>query len=101
VPAVRNLTVKWDALCGEDAACRHAVDRTKAGNVHAAELGKAAANVYEELQNGHWWDGKKKRRINNDVSKLALATNLSEMERNRSRTLCFCKRSTQARSKCA
>lgn len=89
VPSVRNLTLKWDALCGEEAACRHAVDRMKAGNVHAAELSKAAANVYEQLQSGHWWDGKKKRRINNDVSKLALATNLSEMERNLVKDLLF------------
>ena len=89
VPAVRNLTLKWDALCGDEAACRHAVDRTKAGNVHAAELTTAAANIYSVLAKGFWSDGKKKRRINNDVSKLALATNLSEMERNLVKDLLF------------
>ena len=38
VPAQRNLTTKWDALCGDDVACKHAVDREKAGNVLSAEL---------------------------------------------------------------
>ena len=38
VPAERNLTVKWDALCGDLLACKHSVDREKAGNVLAAEL---------------------------------------------------------------
>ena len=89
VPAVRNLTLKRDALFGDEAACRHAVDRSRAGNVHAAELIEAATNLYKKLQDGHWWDGKKKRRINGDVSKLALATDLTEMERNLIKDLVF------------
>ena len=30
IPAARNLAVKWKALCGDDAACRHAIDHNKA-----------------------------------------------------------------------
>lgn len=89
VPAVRNLTFKWDAQCGHEAACRHAVDRNTAGNVHAAELIEAAAKLYKKFQDGQWWDGKKKRRINTDFSKLALATDLTEMERNLIKDLVF------------
>ena len=82
VPAVRNLTLKWDALCGQEAACRHAVDRHTAGSVHAAEVAEAAAKLYNKLMHGHWLDGQKKRRINSDFSKLGLAMDLTEMERN-------------------
>ena len=81
VPAVRNLTLKCDALCGEEAARRHAVDKNTAGNVHAAEVTEAAANLYKKLMQGHWWDGRKKIIINSDFSKLPFAMNLSEMER--------------------
>ena len=49
VPAVRNLTLKWDALCGEEAACRHPVDKNTAGNVHAAEVTEAAEKLYKKL----------------------------------------------------
>ena len=89
VPANRNLTLKWDALCGAEAACRHAVDNNTAGNVHAAEVTEAARNLYNKLMHGHWWDGRKKRRINSDFSKLQLAMNLSEMERNLAKDLVF------------
>ena len=58
VPAVRNLTLKWDALCGEEAACRDSVDKNTAGNVHAAEVAEAAEKLYKKLIHGHWWDGK-------------------------------------------
>ena len=53
VPAARNLTLKWDALCGQEAACRHSVDRNTAGNVHAAEVTEAAAKLYNKLMHGH------------------------------------------------
>ena len=89
VPANRNLTLKWDALCGAEAACRHAVDNNTAGNVHAAEVTEAARNLYNKLMHGHWWDGRKKRLINSDFSKLQLAMNLSEMERNLAKDLVF------------
>ena len=82
MPAARNLTLKWDALCGQDAACRHSVDRNTAGNVHAAKVIESAAKLYKKLLHGHWWDGKKKRKINSDFSKLPLAMDLTEMERN-------------------
>ena len=46
VPAQRNLTTKWDALCGEEVACNHAVDREKAGKVLASELIESATKLY-------------------------------------------------------
>ena len=57
--------------------------------MHAAELIEAATKLYKKLKDGQWWDGKKKRRINSDFSKLALATDLSEMERNLVKDLVF------------
>ena len=45
VPAQRNLTTKWDALCGDDVACKHAVEREKAGNVLSAELVDSATQM--------------------------------------------------------
>ena len=89
VPGVRNLTVKWDALCGEDAACKHQVEKDKAGNVHAAELTEAAASLYRKLKDGQWWDGSKRRKINFDFSKLPLAVGLSQMEKNLVKDLTF------------
>jgi hypothetical protein len=82
VPAQRNLDAKWRALCGEDAAVKHEVDQKQPGNVHAAELTTAAAGLYKQLRVGHWFDGKKRRKINHDVSKLRYATNLSSTEKN-------------------
>ena len=89
VPANRNLTVKWDALCGNEVACKHNVDKNKAGNVHAAELSDAAGKLYHKLANGHWWDGKKRRKINHDFSKLKYATDLSDLEKKLVRDLSF------------
>ena len=43
VPCARNLGTKWQALCGDDAACRHPVDLGKAGVELAAELTDAAS----------------------------------------------------------
>ena len=87
--ANRNNNLKCDALCGAEAACRHAVDKNTAGNVHAAEVTDAIRNLYNTLMHGHWWDGRKKRMINSDFSKLQLAMNLSEMERNLAKDLVF------------
>ena len=89
MPTVRNLTLKWDALCGQEAACRHSVDRNTAGNVHAAEVIEAAAKLYKKLMHSHWWDGQKKRKINSNFSKLPLAMDLTEMERNLVKDLVF------------
>ena len=89
VPAARNLTLKWDALCGQEAACRHSVDRNAAGNVHAAEVSEAAAKLYKKLMHGHWWDGKMNRKINSDFSKLPLPMDLTKMERNLIKDLVF------------
>ena len=58
------------------------MDRNTAGNVHAAEVIEAAAKLYKKLMHGHWMDGKKQRKINSDFSKLLLAMDLTEMERN-------------------
>ena len=52
VPAMRNLTTKWSALSESAAACKHTVDKTKAGNVHAAELAQAGATLYEKAHEG-------------------------------------------------
>ena len=49
VPAQRNLTTRWDALCGGEVACKHVVDREKAGNVLSAELVDSATNLYDKL----------------------------------------------------
>ena len=54
VPAVRNLTTKFDELCGDDVACRHPVATDIAGQSHAAELTQAAANLYKRLANGYY-----------------------------------------------
>ena len=89
VPSARNLATKWKALCGDDAACRHKVDMDKPGTVLAAELSAAAAGLYEKLQKGYWWDGRKRRKINSDVSKLQYAQDLSPMERDLVRDLTF------------
>ena len=89
VPAARNLGVKWKALCGDDAACRHAVDPNKAGVEMAAELTEAAGALYEKLGKGYWWDGRKKRKINHDVTKLKYALGLSTAEKNLVKDLSF------------
>ena len=65
------------------------MDRNTAGNVHAAELTEAAAKLYKKLKDGQWWDGRTKQTINSDFSKLALATDLTEMERNLIKDLVF------------
>ena len=52
VPAARNLAVKWQALCGDDAACRHAVDPNKAGVEISAELPEAAGALYDKNREG-------------------------------------------------
>ena len=62
VPAQRNLTTKFDALCGEGVACKHAVDHAKAGNVLAAELVDAATKLYAKLAKGYWIDYRGKRK---------------------------------------
>ena len=89
VPAARNLAVKWKALCGDDAACRHPVDHQKAGVEMSAELTNAAGALYEKLHKGFWWDGRKKRKINNDVTKLPYALDLSTVEKNIAKDLSF------------
>ena len=89
VPAARNLATKWTALCGDDAACRHSVDVNKAGVELSAELTEAAGALYEKLSKGFWWDGRKRRKINHDVSKLRYALNLSAMEKDLVKDLAF------------
>ncbi len=89
VPAARNLGIKWKALCGDDAACRHHVDMQKAGVELSAELTDAASDLYEKLSKGFWWDGRKKRKINHDVTKLQYAVNLSPAERDLVRDMTF------------
>ena len=90
VPAQRNLTTKWDALCGDDVACKHAVDRDTAGNVLASELVESATKLYEKLTKGYWIDSLgKKRRINNDFTKLQYAENLTKMQKDLIRDMVF------------
>ena len=45
VPGARNIGIKWRALCGDDAACRHSVDMTEPGTILAADLSDAAAGL--------------------------------------------------------
>ena len=89
VPAMRNLTTKWSALSESSAACKHTVDREKAGNVHAAELAEAAAKLYERLAKGYYLHGSRRLPIKYDVSKLRYADKLTPMERNLIRDLEF------------
>ena len=90
VPAQRNLTTKWDALCGDDVACKHAVDREKAGNVLSAELVEAASKLYEKLAKGSWIDFQgTKRKINHDFTKLQYAENITPMQRDLIRDMTF------------
>lgn len=81
VPCARNLATKHKALCGNDLACKHTVDPNKAGVEVAAELTTAAASLYQKLVSGYWSDGRKRRKINHDVSKLQYALELSATER--------------------
>ena len=89
IPSARNLSTKHKALCGKDLACRHAVDNAKAGVETAAELTEAAETLYQKLAKGHWWDGRKKRKINHDVTKLQYAVGLSNPERDLVKDLAF------------
>ena len=52
VPAARNLGTKWKALCGNDAAVTHYVDRDRVGIENAAALSEAAGSCYEKLHSG-------------------------------------------------
>ena len=89
VPAARNLAIKWKALCGDDAACRHAVDTDKPGTELAAQLSDAAGQLYEKLAKGYYWDGRKRRKINHDITKLQYAIDLSTEERRLVKDLSF------------
>ena len=77
------------ALCGDAAACRHPVDTEKPGTELAAELSDAAAKLYVKLAQGYYWDGRKKRKINNDLTKLPYAMDLSIEERRLVKDLTF------------
>ena len=90
VPAQRNLTTKWDALCGDGVACKHTVDREKAGNVLAAELVDSAAQLDEQIAKGYWLDAHgKRRRINHDFTKLQYAENITNMQKDLIRDMVF------------
>lgn len=49
VPAARNLGLKRTARCGDEAACRHAVDLGKAGLEMAADLTEVAGAHAREI----------------------------------------------------
>ena len=90
VPAQRNLTTKWDALCGDNVACKHNVDREKPGNVLAAELVECATKLYEKLNKGFYVDGQgKRRRINHDFTKLHMADGITKMQQDLIRDMTF------------
>ena len=61
----------------------------KPGTELAADLSDAAAKLYEKLVKGYYWDGRKKRKINHDITKLSYAYDLSREERNLVRDLTF------------
>ena len=89
VPAARNLATKWKALCGDDAACRHPVDTEKPGTVLAAELSEACGKLYHKFDEGYYWDGKKKRKINRDPTKRPCAMDMSQEEHRLAKDLTF------------
>jgi len=90
VPAQRNLTTKWEALCGEGVACKHAVDPDVAGNVLAAELTEASKGLYELLQRGKYRDASGNLRpIRNDMSKLERCDLLTDTQKNLVKNLKF------------
>lgn len=90
LPSQRNITLKWEALCGDHVACKHTVDQDKVGAAHAAELIKTVEGLYKKLHTGFWIDSHgKKRNINKDFSKLRYADNLTQMERNIIQDLSF------------
>ena len=100
VPAQRNLTLKWDALCGDEVACKHAVDREKAGNVLSAELVASATKLYEKRAKGYWVDHQgKRRKINHDFTKLQYAEGITKMQRDLIQDMVSYQRSLPARSK--
>ena len=82
IPSQRNITLKWDALCGDHVACKHPVDSDKPGVAHAAELNKGAEGLYAKLKKGFWTDSNgKKRNVNMDFTKLPYAEGLSTTEK--------------------
>jgi len=55
----------------------------------SSEVTEAAAALYQKLSKGYWWDGRKKRKINHDVTKLQYACDLTTEERNLVKDLQF------------
>ena len=83
IPSQRNITLKWEALCGDHVACKHSVSQDKVGAAHAAELVTAVEGLYKKLHTGSWIDfNGKKRSINKDFSKLRYADGLTPTEKN-------------------
>ena len=75
IPSQRNITLKWEALCGDHVACKHPVNQDKVGAAHAAELATAVEGLYKKLHNGFWTDsnGKKRNKIFESITKVRLA----------------------------
>ena len=65
------------------------LDLNKAGVEASSEVTEAAAALYQKLSKGYWWDGRKKRKINHDVTKLQYACDLTTEERNLVKDLQF------------
>ena len=61
----------------------------KAGIEASTEVAEAAASLYQRLSKAYWWDGRKKRKINHDVTKLQYACDLTTEERNLVKDLHF------------
>ena len=68
---------------------RRCVDLEKVGVDMSTELGEAAKDLYEKLAKGHDWDGRKKRKINHDVTKFPYALGCSKMETDLVKDLTF------------
>ena len=81
VPAMKNIAIKFEALCGDAAAVRHNVDKSMAGKEHALTLTDALKSLYEKLEGGFSNDGKRRRAIKHDMTKLKFA-DLTTEERN-------------------
>ena len=83
IPSQRNLTLKWDALCGDHVACKHSVSHDKVGVAHAEELTDAVEKLYEKLQKGFYKDSNGRyRSINKDFTKLRYVEGLSQTQKN-------------------
>ena len=86
-PAVHNLCFRRMLLDGASIAYGHTVEPGEMTENHAKELCAAAAELYQQLESGHFTtSGGRRRAVAGDIAKLRYVENLSEkaklLERN-------------------